>query len=240
MTQENRRVAAVVGVGPGLGAALARRFARGGFEVGLMARGLHNLAPVAERLEQDRRPAHILPTDAADPESVAESFAALRSRAGDPEVLIYNAGAFQMAPLAETTVEDVESAWRTNCLGAFLALKEVLPAMEARGRGTVLLTGATASLRGGSGFSAFAIGKFGLRALAQSAARELMPRGIHVAHVVVDGQIATPRMRGRHPERPLETLLDPDAIAESFWQLHAQPRSAWTFELDLRPHVERF
>ena len=124
--------------------------------------------------------------------------------------------------------------------GAFYGAQQVLPAMLEAGRGTILLTGATASLRGSARFSALAVGKFGLRALAQSMAREFGPQGIHVAHVVIDGQINTPRMREMSPDREEHTMLSPEAIAETYWQLHSQDRTAWTLELDLRPSVERF
>lgn len=240
MSTNANRVAAILGVGPGLGAAVARRFGREGYSVALMARGLHNLAPIGRNLEAAGHRALHVPTDATDAESVASAFAEIRERLGDPDVFVYNAGAFQHTGVLEASPEDFDAAWRTNCFGAFLGLKEVLPAMVARGKGTVLLTGATASLRGGAGFSCLAVGKFGLRALAQSVARELGPRGVHVAHVVIDGMIATPSQRTSHPERGREALLDPDAIAETYWQLHRQDRSAWTLELDLRPAVERF
>jgi NAD(P)-dependent dehydrogenase (short-subunit alcohol dehydrogenase family) len=124
--------------------------------------------------------------------------------------------------------------------GAFYAAQQVLPAMIESGRGTILFTGATASLRGSARFSALAVGKFGLRALAQSMAREFGPQGIHVAHVIIDGQINTPRMREMSPDREYHTMLSPDAIAETYWQLHTQDRTAWTLELDLRPSVESF
>jgi NAD(P)-dependent dehydrogenase (short-subunit alcohol dehydrogenase family) len=127
-----------------------------------------------------------------------------------------------------------------NCTGAFLAAKQVLPDMLARGRGTILLTGATASLRGSAGYACLAVGKFGLRALAQSMARELGPRGIHVAHVVIDGQIDTPSLRAMARDRATETMLSPDALAETYWQLHAQAPTCWTLELDVRPRTERF
>jgi len=136
--------------------------------------------------------------------------------------------------------ERFESAWRANCLGGFLAAREVLPAMLERGSGTILMTGATAALRGGARFAGLAVGKFGLRALAQSMAREFGPRGIHVAHFVIDGQIATPGALEGQPGRGEETFLAPAAIAETYWQVHRQDPSAWSLEVDLRPHVEKF
>jgi NAD(P)-dependent dehydrogenase (short-subunit alcohol dehydrogenase family) len=181
-----------------------------------------------------------VPCDATDAKEVARGFAEVRRTLGEPEVLVYNAGAFQMGGLLDITPEDFETTWRTNCLGGFLAAREVVPAMLAKGRGTIIFTGATASLRGGARFACLAVGKFGLRALSQSMARELGPKGIHVAHVIIDGQIDTPRARKMWPVRGTETFLDPDAIAETYFQLHAQEKSAWSHEVDLRPAVEKF
>jgi NAD(P)-dependent dehydrogenase (short-subunit alcohol dehydrogenase family) len=235
-----QKVAAVMGVGPGLGAAVARRFARGGFTVGLMARGPENLAPVQKDIERGGGSALSIPTDATDPDSVAAGFAHLRQRFGDPEVLVYNAGAFEMSGVLDISPEQFEQCWRANCFGGFLGAKEVLPPMLARRRGTIIFTGATASLRGSARFACLAVGKFGLRALAQSLAREFGYDGIHVAHVVIDGMIDTPRVRSLAPDRDAEALLSPEAIAEAYWQLHTQERSAWSLELDLRPAVEKF
>ncbi|MFI5246079.1 MAG: SDR family NAD(P)-dependent oxidoreductase, partial [Gemmatimonadales bacterium] len=159
---------------------------------------------------------------------------------GAPEVLVYNAGAFQMGGLLDISAEDFERCWRANCFGGFLAAQAVVPEMLKKKRGTLLFTGATAALRGSAKFSCLAVGKFGLRALAQSLARELGPQGIHVAHVIIDGQIDTPRIRQMMPGRDASTLLSPDAIAETYWQLHAQDPTAWTQELDVRPAVEKF
>ena len=234
------KVAAVLGVGPGLGAAVARRFARGGFAVALMARREESVAGVREEIESGDGTALAIPTDATDPASVAAAFDRVRSELGDPEVFVYNAGAFQMGGILEVSPEKFDECFKANCAGAFYAAQQVLPPMVEAGRGTVLLTGATAALRGGARFSALAVGKFGLRALAQSMAREFGPQGIHVAHVVVDGQIDTPRVREMSPGREDHTMLSPDAIAEAYWQLHSQHATAWTLELDLRPSVERF
>jgi NAD(P)-dependent dehydrogenase (short-subunit alcohol dehydrogenase family) len=235
-----QRVAAIIGVGPGLGAALCRRFAREGFSIAMLARSRDNLAPVAEAVRALGPTA--LPVE-ADVTSEASLRAALELVAGDlgpPEVLVYNAGAFHMGDVLEIRPDDFERCWKANCAGALVAAQAVLPAMLDAGRGSILFTGATASLRGAARFAALAVGKAGLRMLAQSMARELGPRGIHVGHVVIDGQIDTPRLRSMMPDRATETLLAPDAIAEAFWQLHAQDRSAWTLELDVRPNVEKF
>lgn len=234
------KVAVVLGVGPGLGAAAARRFAREGFAVGLMARGQDKLTPVQEDIEKAGGKALSISTDATDPASVVAAFAQVHDKLGDPDVFIYNAGAFQMGGILEVTPEQFEHCWKANCFGGFLGAQQVLPDMVKRGRGTILLTGATASLRGGARFSCLAVGKFGLRALAQSLAREFGPQGVHVAHIIVDGQIDIPRVRAMAPNRTKDTLLSPDAIAETYWQLHIQEATAWALELDLRPAVEKF
>jgi NAD(P)-dependent dehydrogenase (short-subunit alcohol dehydrogenase family) len=234
------KVAAVFGAGPGLGAAVARRFAREGYAVALLARGEAGLRELQSTLTQAGARAEVFPADAGDATSVSAAFSKVRSTLGAPEVLVYNAGAFRMAGILELDPAAFESAWRVNCLGGFLCAREVLPAMLERGRGTLLFSGATASLRGGARFAGLAVGKFGLRALAQSVAREFGPRGIHAAHVVIDGQIDTARVRSMMPGREAASMLAPDDIAESYWQLHMQHPSAWTQELDLRPASEKF
>ena len=236
----NGRVAAVLGVGPGLGASVAWRFARGGFAVALMARSEESVAGARAGIEEMGGTALPVTADATDPDSVKRGFEGVRDELGDPEVFVYNAGAFQMGGILEISPEKFDECFRANCAGAFYAAQQVLPAMVERERGTVVLTGATAALRGSARFSALAVGKFGLRALAQSMAREFGPQGIHVAHVVIDGQIDTPRVRERSPEREEHTMLSPDAIAETYWQLHSQNQTSWTLELDLRPSGERF
>jgi NAD(P)-dependent dehydrogenase (short-subunit alcohol dehydrogenase family) len=234
------RVAAILGVGPGLGAAVARRFAGECFGVALMARREESVAGVREEIEGGGGTVLPVSADATDPDSVAAAFDLVRNGLGDPEVFVYNAGAFQMGGILDLSPEHFDRCFRANCAGAFYAAKQVLPAMVEAGRGTILLTGATASLRGSARFSALAVGKFGLRALAQSMAREFGPQGIHVSHVIVDGQINTPRARDMFPDREEHTLLSPEAIAETYWQLHSQDPTAWTMELDLRPAVESF
>jgi NAD(P)-dependent dehydrogenase (short-subunit alcohol dehydrogenase family) len=236
----SKGVAVVVGVGPGLGAAAARGFGREGFAVGLMARGKEKLAPVEQEIAEAGGKALSVPCDATDEASVGAAFERVAGELGPVDVLIWNAGAFTMGGVLDVSPEDFERSWRGNCLGAFLTARKALPGMLERGRGTVLLTGATASLRGSARFSCLAVGKFGLRAFAQSMAREMGPRGIHVAHVIIDGQIDTPRLRAAAPGREPSTLLSPDAIADTYWHLHAQPPTAWTLELDLRPSVEQF
>lgn len=232
--------AAIVGVGPGLGAALAERFAAGGFAVALLSRSAPHRDAVAQRIAATGGSARGFDCDVSDPRSVATAFADVRRTLGDPAVLVYNAGVFAVGGLLELDPAKFEQAWRVNCYGGFLCAREVVPAMQTQRHGSVLFTGATGSLRGGARFSGLAVGKFGLRALAQSLAREFGPQGIHVGHVIIDGQIGSDAAHARSPDRPAEAFLDPHAIAEAFWQVHAQPRSAWTLELDLRPHIERF
>jgi NAD(P)-dependent dehydrogenase (short-subunit alcohol dehydrogenase family) len=234
------KVAAVLGVGPGLGAAVARRFAREGFDIALMARSRGALDASAKEIGALGRKSVAIEVDATSAASVADGFSKARAALGDASVFVYNAGAFKIGEVTDVSPDDFDACWRANCAGAFYAAKHVVPPMLAAGEGTILLTGATASLRGSARFSCLAVGKFGLRALAQSMARELGPRGVHVAHVVIDGQIDTPRLRAMSPDRDPKTMLAPDAIAETYWQLHAQPRSTWTLEIDLRPNVEKF
>lgn len=236
----NRPIAVVVGVGPGLGAAVARRFARGGYAVALVARSLEHLDPVHKEISDGGGSVLSVIPDVTVPDLVDEAFDRVRATLGAPEVLVYNAGAFQIAGALEISAAQFEAAWRVNCFGGFLCAQQVLPAMLERGAGTLLFTGATASRRGGARFASLAVGKFGLRALAQSLAREFGPAGIHVAHVVIDGQIDTPAVRAIFPNRETHTFLAPDALAETYWQLHVQDRTAWTLELDVRPAVEKF
>ena len=235
------KVMAVVGVGPGLGAASARRFAREGFAVALMARRQESLEPVSAELQGAGTKVAAVPTDGTDPEAVKAGFAKVKSELGAPEVLVYNAGNFFLGGILELSPEQFVQAWEANCYGAFLAAQQVLPEMVERGRGTILLTGATGSVRGGARFACLAVGKFGLRALGQSMAREFGPQGIHVAHIIIDGQIDNPRTTARNPaDRPQDSYLSADAIAENYWQLHVQHPTTWTLELDLRPYVEKF
>jgi NAD(P)-dependent dehydrogenase (short-subunit alcohol dehydrogenase family) len=234
------KVAVVLGVGPGLGAAIAHRFALEGFSVALMARNLDKLTDIQSDIENAGGKALSISVDASDPASVKSAFEQVRSQFDEPEVFVYNAGTFQMAGILELTPEQFEQSWKVNCFGAFLAAQQVLPAMVDKGRGTILLTGATAGMRGSARFASLAVGKFGLRALAQSMAREFGPQGIHVAHIVIDGMINTERVRAMTSERDENTLLSPEAIAETYWQLYKQDATAWTLELDLRPAVEKF
>lgn len=239
MTQET---AIVVGTGPGLGTALARRFAQDGMNVAMAARNTDKLADLVAELAGRAR---AYACDAADEQAVTQLFADVVRDFSAPRLVVFNAGAFVRKGILDTTAEEFERCWRTACLGGFLAGREAVRVMLAaqtggKHRGTVIFTGATASLRGGAMFHNLAVGKFGLRALAQSMAREFQPQGIHIAHVIIDGQIAGERPGHSAAERGEDAVLAPNAIAESYYQLHLQPPSAWTLELDLRPYVEKF
>lgn len=237
---KQQAVTAILGAGPGLGAALAARFAREGHALALLTRSAAGRQYALDAVAAAGGYAQGWDCDAASPASVAAAFAQIRATLGDPAVLICNAGSFTRGGILDLAPEAFEAAWRANCYGGFLAAREVLPAMQRAHAGTLLFTGATAALRGGAGFAGLAVGKFGQRALAQSLAREFGPQGIHVAHVVIDGQIDSPCTRARDLGRTVGTFLAPAAIAESYWMLHAQSHTAWTQELDLRPDVEKF
>jgi len=227
------RTALIVGAGPGISASLARRLRAAGVEVGLAARHAEKLQPLAAQIG-----AHAFSVEASNPDSVAALFSAATERFGDLEILAYNAGLRLSGPLAELDPAAVEKALAVNAFGGFLAAQQAAKRMLPRGKGAILFTGATASVKGFAHSAAFAMGKFALRGLAQSAARELGPLGIHVAHVVIDGAVRSPA-RPAAGERP-DGTLDPDAIAQSCLDVLRQPRSAWSQEIDLRPWVERF
>ncbi len=233
----NREIAVIVGVGPGLGWALVKRFAREGFASVACARDPKKLEPLARAGGVETR---LEACDVTKPADVTSVFARVDRELGVPSVVVFNAGAYERGGILDITPEAFEHCWRVGCLGGFLVGQAAARLMVPKGSGTILFTGATASLRGSAGFANLAVPKFGLRALAQSMARELDPKGIHVAHVIVDGQIASEARRGLAMERGPDSLLSPDAIAETYWQLHRQPRDAWTHEMDVRPWVEKF
>jgi NAD(P)-dependent dehydrogenase (short-subunit alcohol dehydrogenase family) len=234
--------ALVVGAGESLGAALARRFAREGLKVAVARRNAEKLGPLVAAIRAAGGSAHPYGCDARREEQVVDLFARVEREVGALEIVVFNVGGNIRFPLLEMTAQKYFKAWEMACFAGFLVAREALRRMAPRGRGTLFFTGATAGLRGGEGYSAFATGKFGLRALAQSAAREFGRQGVHVAHVVIDGPIDTPFVRERFPElvksRPADGLLNPDDIADTYWAIHGQKRSAWTFEADLRPWVE--
>jgi NAD(P)-dependent dehydrogenase (short-subunit alcohol dehydrogenase family) len=223
--------ALIVGVGAGLSASLARLFAAEGMKVHLAARDAAKLAPLAAEVGGA---AHSC--DASRPEDVERLFAAVGARL---DLAVYNASRRARGPIAELDPAEVRGALLVSCYGGFLVAQAAAKAMLAQGGGTILLTGASASVKGYARSAPFAMGKFGLRGLAQSLARELAPRNIHVAHFVIDGAIGRPgdpRAAGSGPD----ALLDPDAIARNYLQIHRQHRSAWSWELELRPWVETF
>ena len=228
-----QEIAVVVGVGPGLGAALTARFAQAGMQVIAAARDPTKLKPESARIR-------LQACDATKPADVAALFATVAGEIGTPSLVVFNAGTYEPGGILEITPDSFERCWRVGCYGGFLVGQAAARLMTTSGAGTIVFTGATASLRGGAGFANLAVPKFGLRALAQSMARELGPKGIHVAHVIIDGQIEAERNRRLRDERGPASYLPPSAIAESYYQLHMQPRGAWTHELDLRPWVEKF
>jgi NADP-dependent 3-hydroxy acid dehydrogenase YdfG len=236
------KVVAVLGVGPGIGHAVALRFARENFAVALMARSPEKLEAVASEIKQLNNAASTLTiaTDARDPDSIKLAFETIHKQLGPVNVLVYNAGAFKYGSVLDIKPDEFTDLWKSNCLGAFSAAQQVLPSMVERSSGTILLTGATASLRGGANFSGLAVGKFGLRALAQSLAREFGPKGIHVAHIIIDGQVDLERLMKACPERTHDSFLSSDGIAEEYWNLYKQNKTTWTLEMDLRPYVEKF
>ncbi len=242
------KVALIIGAGDATGGAIARRFAREGLTTCVTRRHLDQLQPLLERIRAEGGTAHGFASDARREEEVVALVEQIESTIGPIEVLVFNIGANVPCSILDETARKYFKIWELACLGGFLAGREVARRMVAREglahKGTIIFTGATAGLRGGANFAAFAGAKHALRALAQSMARELGPRGIHVAHVVVDGAIDTAFIRDTFPERyalkDQDGILNPDHIADNYWMLHSQPRDAWTHELDLRPWMEKF
>ena len=237
---QKKQSALVCGVGPGLGLALVRCFADAGMNVAMTARNVDRLRQWSDELSGDGVEIMACSCDVTNEQEVMEMYAQVQAQLGVPDLVVYNAGAFMHAEVVDIQTSEFETCWRVGCLGGFLVGREGARLMLGQGRGTILFSGATASLRGGAGFANLAVGKFGLRALAQSMARELGPKGIHVGHVIIDGQILSERHADLIKVRPADGLLDPDTIASNYLHLHRQQRSAWTQELDLRPWVERF
>lgn len=223
--------ALIVGAGAGLSASLARRCAKDGMDVVLAARDTQKLAALATETG-----ATAIACDATRAEDVERLFAAVDARGGSLDLVVYNASGRARGPVIELDPAAVDNAIRVTAFGGFLVARQAARRMVKQGHGTILFTGASASVKGYPRSSSFAMGKFALRGLAQSLARELQPQNIHVGHVVIDGGIANP---GRTPSGP-DALLDPDAIAESYLSLHRQHRSAWAWEIELRPWVENF
>jgi NAD(P)-dependent dehydrogenase (short-subunit alcohol dehydrogenase family) len=236
------KVALVIGAGDATGGAIARRFAREGFTACVTRRTVDKLAPLVARIEAEGGTARAFGSDARQEEQMVGLVDTIEREVGPIEVAVFNIGGNVRFPIRDTTARVYRKVWEMCALAGFLMGRETARVMVPRGHGTILFTGATASVRGGSGFAAFAGGKHALRALAQSMARELGPQGIHVAHIVIDGAIDTAFIRSNFPERAALKdrggILDPEAIAQAYWQLHCQQRSAWTHELDLRPWLE--
>jgi len=237
-----RRSVLVVGAGDATGGAIARRFARAGYVLCATRRKAEHVAPLVEAIRAHGGEAHGFGSDARNEAAVAELFAHIERDLAPLEVVVFNVGGNVRFGITETTERVYRKVWEMGSYAGFLVGREAARVMLPRKRGSILFTGATASLRGAAGYAAFAGAKHSLRALAQSMARELGPQGIHVAHVVIDGAIDTAFIRERFPERyalkDRDGILDPEAIAEAYWQLHVQSRSAWTHELDLRPWIE--
>jgi NAD(P)-dependent dehydrogenase (short-subunit alcohol dehydrogenase family) len=227
------KTALIVGVGPGLSASLARLFARHGLQVAMASRDPDKLQKLAEETA-----GITFACEATEPEEVAALFEVVIATQGVPDIVVYNASARARGPVTDLIPEEVARAIAVSAYGGFLVVQQAARHMVARGSGAILLTGASASVKGYPNSSAFAMGKFALRGLASSMARELSPKGVHVAHFVIDGGI---RSAARlDPNDNPDSMLDPDAIAETYWQVANQPRSAWTWEVELRPWVEKF
>jgi len=235
--KRHERVAIVAGVGPGLGAALVRKLVGEGCRVGMFARSPEFIGKLAAELGSH---ALAVLTDVSDAKQVSVGFDKARRQFGPVEILIAHASGSLGEGLMKTTPDQFEGSWRIGVLGAFLCAREAAPDMIKRGKGTIIFTGATSSVRGRGGAVAFSAAKFAVRGLAQSLAVELWPKGVHVAHVVIDGIIDTPKVRKTYKLSANEPLLKPDAIADSYWDLIQQDRSAWSLEIDLRPNKEAF
>jgi NAD(P)-dependent dehydrogenase (short-subunit alcohol dehydrogenase family) len=227
------RCALIIGAGPGISASLTRRLRKIGLQVGLAARNVDKLKSLAEETA-----AAVFAVDASQPQQMANLFLDMERRLAEPDVVIYNASSRVPGPLSSVDPAAVEKAIAITTFGAFLAAQQAAKRMEPKGHGAILFTGASAGMKGFAQSAAFAMGKFGLRGLAQSAARELGPKGIHVAHLNIDGGVRS-QSRPDPGDQP-DSTLDPDAIAQTYIDVLAQPRNAWSHEIDLRPWTERF
>jgi NAD(P)-dependent dehydrogenase (short-subunit alcohol dehydrogenase family) len=238
-------VALVVGAGDFIGAAIARRFAAGGFTTVVGRRKVEKLAPLVAEIESAGGRAHALALDAREEGNVQAAFESIERELGPLAVVVFNVGANVNFPIRDTTSRVFRKVWEMACFGGFLTGREAAKVMVPRARGSIFFTGATASLRGGKGYAAFASAKSGLRILAQSMARELWPENIHVAHLVIDAGVDTAWVReriqaagGDPASLPADALMHPAAVADAYWALYHQPRDAWTFELEIRPYRE--
>ena len=238
------KAALIVGAGDATGGAIARRFAREGYLACVTRRTADKLVPLVDAIRADGGQAHGFASDARDEAAVTALYAQIEREIAPIEVVVFNIGANVRFSVVDTTERVYRKVWEMAALSGFLVGREAARVMLPRARGTIIFTGATASLRGGANFCAFAGAKHALRALAQSLAREIGPQGIHVAHVVIDGAIDTAFIAENFPQRYAlkdeDGILNPAHIAQAYWQLHCQPRSAWTHEMDLRPWMETF
>lgn len=238
------RVALVIGAGDAIGSAIVRKFAEAGLTVCAARRNGDRLAPLVEELEQAGHRAHAYSCDARKEEAIMSLFANIEASIGELEVVVFNVGANVPMGILETDSRKFTKIWEMACFAGFLTGREAARYMAPRQRGTIIFTGATASVRGAAGFAAFASAKHGLRALAQSMARELGPQNIHVAHVVIDAAVDTQWIAENVPESAAlklkDGIVDPQDLAENYVMLYRQPRNAWTFELDVRPWIERW
>lgn len=231
---KKRPVAVVAGAGPGNGQAIAKRFSDAGYTVALLARDTTKL----EAIVTDIANARSYSCDVGEEASVQTTFAEIRQELGDVDALLYNAGSGVFADIEEITPDQFETAWRVNAYGALLCSKQVIPAMKARGKGSIIFTGATASLRGNVKTAAFAPAKAAQRSLAQSMARALWPQGIHVALIIVDGVVEKPGIEAFTKDKPVEALIDPAALAQTVYDLTRQSPRGWSFEVEVRPALE--
>lgn len=231
---EDRKVAVIAGVGPGNGIALARRFAEGGYALALLARDQERVDGYADEVPNARAYA----CDVSDPASVRTTFEAIVRDLGEVDVLLFNADARTFKSVEEITPQEFEANWRVSAYGSLLCSQAVIPAMTARGTGSIIFTGATASLKGGKKSAAFAPAKAAQRSLAQSMARSLWPAGIHIALIVIDGVVDMPRTRTAMRDKHEDFFVDPAGVAETAWHLAHQDRRAWSFEVEARPFGE--
>ncbi len=232
--------AIVAGVGPGLGASLARAFSREGYSLGLLSRKVQSSGPVAAQIRSHGGRAVALSVDVTQRDRVFEAIERIRAELGPITVLAYNASGFGRGSFLDLDPDTIRQSFEVGVMGAVHLAQAIIPDMLQAGHGFISLTGATASLRGRAGFAPLAIAKSSLRMLGQALAREFHPKGIHVVHVIVDGQIDTPKLRAREPDRPAETAIPPDAIADAIVHAFRQPRNGWTHEIDIRPYRESF
>ncbi|HAA36137.1 MAG TPA: short-chain dehydrogenase [Gammaproteobacteria bacterium] len=230
------KLCVITGVGAGNGASFSRRFTREGYRVVMLARNLAYLETLAKEI-----PGSVaMECDVRDPGAIQQVFARIHEDIGTVDTLIYNAGAGEWASIMDTSLEGMESSWATNTLGLVACAQQVIPSMTENGEGNIMVIGATASLRGGAQSTAFASAKAAQRSVAQSMARDLGPKGIHVGYLIIDGIIDIERTRERFPDRADDFFMQPDAIADSVYALTQQDRSAWAFEIDLRPYGEKW